>query len=64
MKINWLYVGIGAVVLYVVYRYMMNPEEKAFAGGEEPCTCQGQFIGMMSPRKCERMCRKANNFNF
>jgi len=31
---------------------------------DEPCVCQGYFIGNMSPGKCRKQCKKAINFNF
>ena len=61
---NLLLIGIGAVVLYFVYKKMNEQEEMAQAKGDEDCYCQGYYIGAMSVGKCKRMCRKANNFNF
>jgi len=63
---NLIMIGIGAVVLYVIYKkFYVEKEETASASGtESPCVCQGYFIGNMSDGKCKRMCRKANNFNF
>ena len=69
-NINWLHVVIGAVVLYVVYKYMVAPEETSSAIGgeikekEKPCYCQGQFIGYFKPKRCDTKCHRANNFNF
>ena len=72
MKINWLYIGIGAVVLYLVHRYMNDSEDFANAGGRswlskadnKPCICNGQWIGNMPTGRCTRKCRKANYYEF
>ena len=74
MKTNkLLMIGVGMVVLYVLYKkfYATESEETAGAWGRPsiqkseavPCSCQGQFIGNMSARACRRHCRKAHNVN-
>lgn len=78
LKNKMLMLLVAVVVLYVVYKKFwkegVEEEPKAGAGGlmslmgareeDEPCVCEGQFIGNMSPRKCRKMCRKAHHFNF
>ena len=68
-------IGAGAVVLYFVWKkFGTSNEEEEIVGADGrryriqkmetvPCSCQGQFIGNMSPRACRRHCRKAHNFN-
>jgi hypothetical protein len=69
---QWIMIGVGVVVLFVVYNYIKNrgfylefekPEEKSGAMGKTFCQCQGQPNGYCfnwSPwtECCARKCVK------
>jgi hypothetical protein len=58
MKVNWLYISIGAVILYFVWK-KFSVEEKALAVGKKICECCGNSF-LATPhecRKCKRKCK-------
>ena len=64
-KINWLYVGVGAVVLYMIYK-RFYAEDKASAGGMyslqagKKCQCTVTINGQTYTHECK--CRKCDDF--
>jgi len=57
---QWLMLGVGAVVLYFIWKRYGSTETKLGAfGGREDCICHGENLGKMSVKKCQQLCDRA-----